>query len=54
VARRNSQRCEIRLCQAGIVIERSASNRVVVFGAAGALKITSRHDGGDGMRPPPI
>jgi hypothetical protein len=51
---RNSQRCEIRLCQAGIAIERSAANRVVVFGAAGALKITSHQDGGDGMHPLPI
>jgi len=35
---RNSPRCEVRLCRAGIVIERSAANRFVVFGAAGALK----------------
>ena len=55
VGRRNSQRCEIRRCQAGIAIKRSAANRFVVFGAAGALKnhkLSWRGD--DAMHPLPI
>jgi len=35
---RNFQQCQVRLCWARITIERSAADRFVGFGPAGALK----------------